>query len=47
MSLTLKKLRVGPVEGTLVVDTFCKVCYLVVGGLVAIWLAAMVFAILD
>ncbi len=47
MSFTLKKDRGGLIEGTVAIDTFCKVCYLIVGGLGLFWLAAMVLAILG
>ena len=45
MSLMPNKAPANLGEQAPLIDTFCRVCYLAVGGLAILWLAAMVFAV--
>jgi len=44
MSLAPSKSPADPNSGVAQVFTFCKVCFWIVGGLVGIWLGALLFA---
>ena len=44
MSLTPDKASANLGEQAPLIDTFCRACYVAVGGLAVLWLAAMVFA---
>ena len=45
MSLTPDKASANLGEQAPLIDTFCRACYVAVGGLAVLWLAAMVFAV--